>query len=71
MKIVILHFLMEIENRRLPVSIWGDHQIQIEMVGGESPYKNGNALSPLITLETARQERSVLLSGDKRLLREG
>ncbi len=29
-----------------------------------------SALSPLITLETARQERSVLLSGDKRLLRE-
>ncbi len=29
------------------------------------------ALSPLTTLETARQERSMLLSGDKRLLKKG
>jgi hypothetical protein len=29
------------------------------------------ALSPLITLKTAQQERSMLLSGDNRLLREG
>ncbi len=29
------------------------------------------ALSPLITLETAQRERSVLLLGDKRLLKEG
>jgi hypothetical protein len=31
----------------------------------------GISLSPLIALETAQQERSRLLSGDKRLLREG
>jgi hypothetical protein len=30
-----------------------------------------SALSPSVNLETAQQERSVLLSGDKRLLREG
>ncbi len=30
-----------------------------------------SALSPLITLETVQQERGMLLSGDKRLLREG
>ncbi len=30
-----------------------------------------SALSPSVNLETAWQERSVLLSGDKRLLREG
>jgi hypothetical protein len=29
------------------------------------------ALSPSVNLETARQERSMLLSGDERLLREG
>jgi hypothetical protein len=29
------------------------------------------ALSPSVNLETAQQERSVLLVGDKRLLREG
>ncbi len=29
------------------------------------------ALSPLTTLETAQRERSVLLSGDKRLMTEG
>ncbi len=29
------------------------------------------ALSPSVNLETARQERSVLLADDKRLLREG
>ena len=33
--------------------------------------KVGPALSPLITLEMAQQERSLLLLDDKRLLREG
>jgi hypothetical protein len=33
-------------------------------------FRQGSALSPLITLETARQGRSVLLSDEKRLLFE-
>jgi hypothetical protein len=33
--------------------------------------KRGYCLEPLSQLETARQERRVLLAGDKRLLREG
>jgi hypothetical protein len=36
---------------------------------GDSNKGNG-ALSPLVNLETAQQERNVLLADDKRLLRE-